>query len=679
MDSSTAGVMRYPTLLSPKRVGVHTLRNRVIMGSMHTRLEHAANPVERQAAFYAARAAGGAALIITGGFAPNEAGRLEEGGPLLDAKQSLDPHRVIADEVHRHDARILLQILHAGRYAKHDNIVGVSDIRSPINPRAPKPLTDVEIEQTIEAFVNCARLAAQAGYDGVEVMGSEGYLINQFTAPRTNSRGDRWGGPLENRLRFPVEIVQRIRAALGPSFLIMYRISAIDLVENGLTADEIDAQALAVEAAGADILNTGIGWHEARVPTIAFSVPRAAFAFAVKRLRKSSSIPIVASNRINTPESAERLLAGGACDFISMARPLLADPDFVRKTEQNRANEINTCIACNQACLDFIFSDRIATCLVNPIAGNEIDFARKPMTAPKRIAVVGSGPAGLSAAVTAAGRGHRVILFEEQSLLGGQIHLARAIPTKGEFNELLRYFMRQIEVLNVSVSLGARVTANELARGKFDEIIIATGIIARRPAIPGIDRSNVVGYADVILGHVKVGKRVAIIGAGGIAHDVAELLTHSETHSDPVQAFLDEYGVDPAISGRGGLKPPSPPSSPRQVTLFQRRRERPGSHLGVSTGWILRNHLRAKGVEIIAGVTYDGISERGLHYSADGTAKLFEVDHVVICAGQEPNVALASELNARGLRPRLIGGAERAGELDALRAIREGVELAYSL
>jgi 2,4-dienoyl-CoA reductase (NADPH2) len=399
----------------------------------------------------------------------------------------------------------------------------------------------------------------------------------------------------------------------------------------------------------------------------------------VKRLRKSISIPIVASNRINTPELAEGLLADEACDFVSMARPMLADPDFVRKAKQNRAGEINTCIACNQACLDFIFSDRIATCLVNPIAGHEIDFAQKPRGAPRRVAVVGSGPAGLSAAAAAASRGHRVVLFEEQNELGGQIHLARRIPTKGEFDEMLRHFTRQIERLKVEVRLGVRATVDELVRGRFDDVVVATGITARRPSIEGIDRPNVVGYADVILGRVEVGRRVAIIGTGGIGHDVAEFLTHNESHADPVQAFLDEYGVDPAISSRGGLKPPLPPSSPRQVTLFQRRRERPGSRLGVSTGWILRNHLRAKGVEIIAGVTYDRISERGLHYSIDGAPKLLGVDHVVICAGQEPNVLLANELSARGLSVRLIGGAVRAEELDALRAIREGVELAYSL
>lgn len=679
MQSPARGGSRFPTLLSPMRVGAHTLRNRVIMGSMHTRLEHASKPVERQAAFYAARAAGGVALVITGGFAPSEAGRLEEGGPILDGSQKLEPHTAIVDQVHRHGSKILLQVLHAGRYAKHDRIVGASEIRSPINPRTPRALSETEIEETIEAFVDCARLAAAAGYDGVEIMGSEGYLINQFTALRTNDRHDRWGGSLENRVRFPVEIVKRIRKKLGFSFLIMYRISAVDLVEGGLTADEIDAQAQAIEAAGADVLNTGIGWHEARVPTIAYSVPRAAFSFAVKRLRGAVSIPVVASNRLNTPELAEELLSDGACDFVSMARPLLADPEFVRKVEESRSDEINTCIACNQACLDFIFSERVATCLVNPIAGYEIDYANKPLATPSRIAVVGSGPAGLAAATAAAARGHRVVLFEEQSEIGGQILLARRIPAKGEFNELLRYFRRQLELLGVEVQLGTRATAKSLAKGRFDQIVLATGISARLPAIEGINRPNVVSYADAILGHVDIGKRVAIIGTGGIGYDVAEMLTRAADVEQTTQAFLDEYGVDTTIHSPGGLKPPTKRQSPRKVTLLQRRRERPGSRLGVSTGWILRNQLRDKDVEIVAGVSYERISEQGLHYSVDGVAHLLEVDHVVICAGQEPNVALMDDLTGLGIKPHLIGGAEHAVELDAMRAIRQGVELAYSI
>jgi 2,4-dienoyl-CoA reductase (NADPH2) len=675
---SMPGQKLYPTLLSPMRVGAHTLRNRVIMGSMHTRLEHESEPDKRQRAFYGARAKGGAALIITGGFSPNEAGRLEPGGPTLMPGDDLAPHRSVVEEVHKHGTKILMQILHSGRYAKHDNILGVSSIRSPINPRVPRPMTDAEVEATVDDFVNSAVLASQAGYDGVEIMGSEGYLINQFTVPRTNDRTDRWGGSVENRNRFPVEIVKRIRAALGPDFLVMYRISAIDLVERGSTADEIDQLALAVQAAGADIFNTGIGWHEAPVPTIAFSVPRAAFSFAVRRLRKAVSIPIVASNRINMPDVAENLLADGACDFVSMARPMLADPDFVLKAQAGRPEDINTCIACNQACLDFIFSDRTATCLVNPRACRETEFDEAPRQ-PKRIAVIGSGPAGLAVASTAAARGHQVTLFEEHDELGGQIHLARRVPGKTEFNEMLRYFMRQIEAANVDVRLGVRATVDDLAADDFDKIVIATGILPRKPDIEGIDHPSVVSYLDVLLGRAKVGQRVAIIGTGGIGYDVAEFLTHVDHGDDSVAHFLNEYGVDTSIAAPGGLKQAQPTRSPRQVTLFQRRQSRPGERLGVSTGWILRNRLRGRGVTAIAGVNYEKIDDRGLHYIADSERRVFAADNIVICAGQLPNTELADELKRRGLDATCIGGAERAEELDALRAIQQGVRLAYDL
>jgi 2,4-dienoyl-CoA reductase (NADPH2) len=676
--SPASGHKLYPTLLSPMRVGAHTLRNRVIMGSMHTRLEHESEPDKRQRAFYGARAKGGAALIITGGFSPNEAGRLEPGGPTLMAGDDLAPHRSVVDEVHKHGAKILMQILHSGRYAKHDNILGVSSIRSPINSRVPRPMTDEEIEATIDDYANAAVLASQAGYDGVEIMGSEGYLINQFTAPRTNDRTDRWGCSVENRNRFPVEIVRRIRAALGPGFLVMYRISAIDLVERGSTADEIDQLALAVEAAGADIFNTGIGWHEAPVPTIAFSVPRAAFSFAVRRLRKVVSIPIVASNRINMPDVAEKLLADGACDFVSMARPMLADPDFVLKAQEGRPEDINTCIACNQACLDFIFSDRTATCLVNPRACRETEFDEAPHQ-PKRVAVIGSGPAGIAVAATAAARGHRVTLFEEHDELGGQIHLARRVPGKTEFNEMLRYFVRQIERANVDVRLGIRATAEDLAAGNFEKIVIATGILPRKPDIAGIDHPSVLSYLDVLLGRVKVGQRVAIIGMGGIGYDVAEFLSHVDHDDNAIDRFLSEYGVDTAISVPGGLKAAQPVKSPREVTLFQRRQSRPGERLGISTGWILRNRLRSRGVAAVAGAAYEKIDDRGLHYVVDGERRVFAADNVVICAGQLPNTALAEELKRKGLDVTCIGGAERAEELDALRAIQQGVRLAYDM
>ncbi|WP_024577638.1 MULTISPECIES: NADPH-dependent 2,4-dienoyl-CoA reductase [unclassified Afipia] len=679
MSSSSAGTSLYPTMLSPMKVGAHTLRNRVIMGSMHTRLEHLDNADERQRAFYGARAKGGTALIITGGFAPNDEGRLEVGGPALLANDDLAPHRSVTDEAHRYGAKILMQVLHSGRYAKHDQIRGVSDIRSPINPRVPVPFKESEIEQTIDDFVKCAVRAAEAGYDGVEIMGSEGYLINQFVAPRTNNRTDSWGGSIEKRIRFPVEIVRRTRHALGAGFLIMFRISAIDLVDGGSTADEIDKLAVAVQEAGADILNTGVGWHEAPVPTIAFSVPRATFSFAVKRLRKATSLPIVASNRINMPDVAETLLVSGDCDFVSMARPMLADPDFVNKAQAGRADDINTCIACNQACLDFIFSDQTATCLVNPKACRETEFEAPPVHGSKRVAVIGSGPAGLAVASAAAGRGHRVSLFEEQAELGGQIHLARRVPGKTEFNEMLRYFTRQIEQANVDVRLSVRATADDLAREGFDEIVVATGIIPRTPDIPGIEHPSVLSYADVIFGRAEVGKRVAVIGTGGIGYDVAELLTHSDTHQDPIEHFLDEYGVDPMITSPGGLRKPRATKSPREVTLLQRRQSRPGDRLGVSTGWILRNRLRSRGVVAIAGVTYDRIDDDGLHYTVGTESRVLKVDNIVICAGQLPNVALADELKQKGIKAVTIGGARHADELDALRAIQEGVRLAHDM
>lgn len=675
----SAGQTMFPRMLSPMRVGTHTLRNRIIMGSMHTRLEHEDRADQRQRAFYGARAAGGTALIITGGFSPNAAGMIEPGGPVMDANSDLAPHRAVVDEIHRHGGKILMQILHSGRYAKHDDVVGVSNIRSPINPRTPRPLTDAEIEQTIDDYVTAALQARKAGYDGVEIMGSEGYLINQFTAARTNNRTDRWGGSAENRHRFPVEIVRRVRGAAGPDLLLMYRISALDLVEGGSTAAEIDRLAAAVEAAGADILNTGIGWHEARVPTIAFSVPRAAFAFAVKRLKNAISIPVVASNRVNMPELAEQLLAEGSCDFVSMARPMLADPDFVRKAAQGRPDDINTCIACNQACLDFIFSDRTATCLVNPLAGREIEFDPALPANPKRIAVVGSGPAGMATAATAAARGHEVTLFEEQTELGGQIHLARRVPGKTEFNEMLRYFSRQIERNEVDVRLGTRATADLLAAEGFDHIVIATGILPRHPDIEGIDHPSVLRYIDVLLDRVSVGRRVAIIGAGGIGYDVAEFLTHDHSTEDPVEHFLKEYGVDPTIATPGGLREPQPSRSPREVTLFQRRPSRPGKGLGVSTGWILRNRLLGRGAGAVAGVTYEKIDDEGLHYSVDGERKVFAADNVVICAGQLPDKALEQELRSRGIAATTIGGADHAEELDALRAIQQGVRLAYDL
>lgn len=674
----------YPTLLSPLRVGRRELRNRVVMGSMHTRLEHLDDPVRREAAFYAARAAGGAALIVTGGFSPNEAGRLEPGGPIMACPQDAAHLKRIAAAVHEHGALFMLQLLHAGRYAKHDGLVGVSALRSPINPRAPRALTTEEVQATLEDFVRATELARDAGCDGVELMGSEGYLINQFVAPRTNDRTDEWGGSLENRCRFPLELIRRVRARLGPDFLIMYRISAIDLVEGGSSAADIDHLARQAQAAGADILNTGYGWHEAPVPTIAYPVPRAAWAFAAARLKGVVDIPVVVSNRINTPELAEALLADGQADLISMARPLLADPDFVIKVQAGRTQEINTCIACNQSCLDHIFTHRTATCLVNPRAGREVDFASTPAVTPRRIAVVGAGPAGLAAATEAARRGHHVTLFDAAPEVGGQLNLARKVPGKDEFNELLRYFRVQLARTGVTVCLNTPVQAQALQAQGFEHVVVAAGVVPRRPDIPGIDHPKVVGYVDVIEGRVPVGRRVAIIGTGGIGHDVAELLSHTGQTGDSGPAtpaeFHAEWGVDTSVA-HGGCQPPQPRPSGRAITLFQRTPGRVGDRLGKSTGWIIKNRLRQRGVQTVAGATYHRIDDAGLHFSRSGSdaVERAAVDTVVVCAGQEPERALAAQLTALGMPYTLIGGARLAGELDAARAIEEGTRLALAL
>lgn len=668
----------YPHLFSPLTIGRHTLKNRVIMGSMHSRLETLDRPVEREAAFYAERAKGGVAMVITAGISPNTEGRIEEGAHVFDTPGQVADHRVITDAVHAHGALMLMQILHSGRYAKHDLIVGPSDVRSPINKRVPRAMSEDDIERTIEDFVRCAELARQSGYDGVEVMGSEGYLITQFVTPRANKRTDRWGGSLENRCRFPVEIVRRMRARLGPDFMIMYRISALDLVEEGLPGAEVDAVARAIEAAGADVLSTGVGWHEAPVPTISFHVPRAAWRFAVARLRKAVAIPVVASNRINTPEIAEELIAGGEADLVALARPLLADPDFVNKAAAGRGDEINPCIACNQACLDYIFSDRTVSCLVNPRAGREIEFSNAPALNQRTVAVVGAGPAGLACAIEAARRGHRVDLFEAGNEIGGQLNLARRIPEKTEFNELLRYFRRQIELSSVKLHLNTQADADSLTRGGYDHIVIAAGIAPRQPDIPGIDHSKVVSYLDILSGRVEAGPRVAIIGTGGIGHDVAEYLLGETGHMDS-GAFYREWGVDTAAASHGGLKTPATAIASRRITLFQRGAGRPGDRLGVSTGWVVRGQLKKRGVETMVGCNYQRIDDHGLHYLVNGVEHLAEVDTVVICAGQEPLQVLASELKSRNVEVTLIGGARFAGELDAVRAIDEGTRLAGSL
>ncbi len=669
----------YPHLLAPLDLGFCTLPNRVLMGSMHTGLEDRASDYGKLAAYFAERARGGVGLMVTGGISPNLVGWLKPFSSKLSWPWETRKHRRVTEAVHQEGGKICMQILHAGRYGYHPLQVAPSRIKSPINPFTPRELSARGVERQINAFVACAQLARDGGYDGVEIMGSEGYLINQFLAARSNARTDEWGGSFGNRLRFATEIVRRTRDSVGRDFILIYRLSMLDLVEGGASWDEVVASAKAIEAAGATIINTGIGWHEARVPTIVTSVPRGAFTWVTRKLKGEVSIPLITTNRINVPEVAEQILANGDADMVSMARPLLADAEWVKKASAGRRDEINVCIACNQACLDHVFVNKKASCLVNPRACRETELNYHKTLQPRRIAVVGAGPAGLACATVAAERGHRVTLFDAADEIGGQFNLAKRIPGKEEFHETLRYFARKLELTGVELRLRSRVDADALLAAGFDEIVLATGVAPRTPAIEGIGHAKVCSYLEVISGRRKPGARVAIVGAGGIGFDVAEFLVHEgPSPTTDVDRWLHEWGVDKTLTARAGIEgiKPNPEPPARQVWLLQRKAEKLGMRLGKTTGWVHRSTLKAKGVQMVGGVEYRRIDDAGLHVTIEGTERVLEVDDVVICAGQEPLRALLEPLRAAGKSPHLIGGADIAAELDAKRAIAQGSELA---
>lgn len=671
----------YPHLLKPLELGFTTLKNRVLMGSMHTGLEETFGSLKKLAIYFAERAQGGVGLIVTGGISPNHAGRISPLGAKLTNFWEVYKHKTVTHAVHAAGGKIALQILHTGRYAYHPFAVAPSALKSPISPFKPRALSEKQIETTIRHFARCAVLARQAGYDGVEIMGSEGYLINQFIAAHTNKRTDDWGGTYKNRIRFPVEIVRRTREAVGTDFIIIYRLSMLDLVTDGSTWDEIVILAKQIEAAGATLINTGIGWHEARIPTIATLVPRGAFSWVTKKLKTAVKIPLIATNRINMPHVAEQLLAEGYADMVSMARPLLADPAWVNKTARGREAEINTCIACNQACLDHIFSRKPISCLVNPRAGHETELNYLPVKQQKHLAVVGAGPAGLAFATVAAQRGHRVTLYEAAVEIGGQLNLAKRIPGKEEFRETLRYFAKQLTLTGVELKLNCRVGASELISKNFDEIILATGVVPRPLKIPGIDHEKVVSYLDVLWALKPVGDRVAIIGAGGIGFDVATYLTQrGESSSQSIELFLEEWGIDREISARGGLLTQGKilPSA-REIYLLQRKTSKIGTDLSKTTGWIHRTLLKTKGVKMLSGVSYEKIDNQGLHIKIGEKSQILAVDTVVICAGQESLRELEADLRMARCPVHFIGGADTAGELDAKQAIAQGTWLAVKI
>lgn len=670
----------YPHVFEPLDLGHTQLRNRIVMGSMHTGLEEVKNGYARMAQYYGERAAGGAGLIITGGVAPNIAGWVSPFSIKLTSSRGARKHRVITDAVHKEGGKIAMQILHAGRYGYHPFNVAPSALKAPIGRFRPRALSAGGVERTIRHFVRCALLAQEGGYDGIEIMGSEGYLINQFIVRRTNKRTDQWGGSYENRIRFATEIVRRTREAVGKEFIIVFRLSMLDLVDDGSTWEEVELLAHKIEEAGASIINTGIGWHEARVPTIATMVPRGGFSWVTKRLMGKVNIPLITVNRINTPEKAEEILAAGHADMVCLARPFLADPEFPKKAQENRADEINTCIACNQACLDHVFERKVSSCLVNPRACYETELNYLPTKQKKRIAVVGAGPAGLASSTILAGRGHDVTLFEASAEIGGQFNMAKRIPGKEEFHETLRYFKRQIELTGVELKLNTRATAENLIAEGFDEVIVATGVKPRKTGINGEDHPKVLSYIDVLKHGKEVGKRVAIIGAGGIGFDVAEFLSQEgESPSLNIEEFRKEWGIDDNWSRPGGLIPAEPAPSAREIFLLQRTKGKPGKKLGKTTGWIHRSSLRMKKVQMVGGVSYQKIDDKGLHLLVGDKPEVMEVDNVVICAGQVVARELHQPLLDAGISVHLIGGADVAAELDAKRAIDQGVRLAAAL